>query len=119
MKKYKLSVTCDTSGAGSATGPNLLGICYAIAYKRGTLDATTTDITVSTVNSDGAANQLVQANITADKVIYPRTLEHLDTDGSNLTTHTYPILAGTIKFTVAQGGNGGAGSVVVFYQDEI
>ena len=117
MKKHKLSVTTDTAGAGTATGPNILGRLYAVSYNRGTLDATTTDITVSTVSSDGTANLLVVANVTASKIFYPRTLQHLDTAGSDLTTHTQPLIAGVIKLTVAQGGNAGAGSVVIFYED--
>jgi len=118
MKKYKLSVTTDTAGDGTATGPNILGRLYAVDYVIGTLDSTTTDITVSTVNADAASNLLVVANVTASKIYYPRTLEHLDSAGSNLTTHDMPLIAGTIKLTIAQGGDTKTGHVVVFYLDD-
>lgn len=116
MKKLKISVTTDTDGAGYSTASNLLGKLYAVKWDVGTC-ATGVDVTVSTVNSGAAANLLVVANADASKIYYPRTLEHLDTAGSDLTTHTEPLIAGTVKLTIASGGATKTGSVILFYED--
>lgn len=114
MRKQKISVTTDTAGDGSTIGPNLLGRVHAIYWNKGTCD-TGVDITVSTVNAEAAVNLLVVSNADASKIYYPRTLEHLDTAGSNLTTHTEPLMAGAAKLLIAQGGNAKTGAVTIFY----
>ena len=116
MKKYKLGVTTDTSGDGTTTGPSLLGKLYAVYWNKGTA-STGVDITLSTVNSESAGNLLVVANADASKLYYPRVLENLDTDGSNLTVHTEPLIAGTIKATIAQGGATKTCALTVYYED--
>lgn len=116
MKRLKISATTSTGGDGTATGTPLLGKLYGVYWGIGTC-ATGVDITVSVVQADTAVNLLVVANADASKLYYPRTLEHLDTDGSNLATHTEPIIAGTPKLTIAQGGATKTGSVILFYED--
>jgi hypothetical protein len=115
IHREKLSVTASTAGAGTATGPALIGKLYAIKVLLGT--STSVDVTVSTVNSDGLANQLVVTGVTASKMYYPRTLQHLDTSGADLATHCEPLLAGTIKLTLANAGSGKTASAIIYYGD--
>ncbi len=117
MKKLKISVTTDTAGDGSTTALNLLGKLYGVYWNKGTCD-TGVDITLSTVQSETARNLLVVANADASKMYYPRTLQHLDTSGADLTSHTEPIIAGTAKLVIAQGGNAKTGAVTLFYTDD-
>jgi len=117
MRRQKLSVTTDTSGDGTTTGQAIQARIHAVLWNKGTCD-TGVDITVSVVNNDVTNNLLVAANADASKYFYPRTLEHLDTAGSDLTTHTEPVAAGQLRLTIAQGGNTKTGSVTVYYDED-
>lgn len=116
MRSARVSATTDTAGDGIGNGTiNVLGVVHAIKWDKGTCD-TGVDITVSVQKSDAAGNLLVVANADASKLYYPRSLQHLDTDGSNLTTHTRPLACGTVRLVIAQGGNTKTGAVIVFYE---
>ncbi len=120
LRKYKLSVT-TSGGAGSTTGPNILGKLFAVMATRGTWESGAADVTISTVNSDGAATQLTISNIAADAIYYPRHLVH-DQTGAALTgtaggDRCLPLLAGTIKCTIAQASGAQTGSVVIYYEE--
>ena len=116
MKRLKLSGTADTSGDVTTTGQAIFGKVYAILWNKGTC-ATGVDITVSIQNNDVANTLLVAANADASKYYYPRTLQHLDTDASNLATHTPPVAAGQARLVIAQGGNTLTGSVTIYYDE--
>jgi hypothetical protein len=78
---------------------------------------------VTCVAGDGSVKPLLtQANAgTAVLWKYPRDLVHAVADGAALTgtsggDRTEPLLDGQIKIVVASGGNGGIGSVTVYYE---
>jgi hypothetical protein len=59
---------------------------------------------------------------TADTLYYPRDLVHAVADGAALTgtsggDRCAPLVNGSLRFVVASGGNGGVGSVVIYYED--
>lgn len=103
----KLSGTTDSSGDATVNGgKGLYGWLECIDLEISALDATA-DITCSIQSTDSgnAYNVLVQANSQTDKRYYPRTLEHLDTDGSALSSHTRHFVNGIPRVVVAQGGD--------------
>lgn len=119
LKKVYLKATCDASGDATVNAPNwVLGFLYAIAYLPGTID-TNGDITVS-VQGPIAKTLLVKANAgTSNVSFHPRTVGNQNTDGAALTVYDNLILLdGKIRLVVAQGGNGGAGAIILYYFDD-
>ena len=97
-----------TNGSGDLTvdaSAAVSGWLEAVDLEISNCDATA-DHTVSVQSTDvgNAYNVLVQANSNTDKRYYPRTLEHLDTSGADLATHTRPFITGKPRYVVAQGG---------------
>ncbi len=59
----------------------------------------------------------VDNNAGTDLILYPRTLEHLDTSGGNLSTHKRQFCAGHVTYTIADGGNAKAFSASFYFSD--
>jgi hypothetical protein len=120
MNDVVLSVTTNGSGAGSATTPSPAspsGVVYAIDYLPGTI-ATGATITVTDETQGASFTLLSKANAgTTNTRYYPRVLQHLNTDGSALTTHTLMAVAGKLKFTVASGGDTLTGKVIIHFME--
>ena len=115
LNKVKLYGTTDGSGDLTVTDDTeSLGGVFAVEWIDGDF-ADGVDLTLSYVSSDEGVsrNIFVVANANDDKIYYPRVLEHLDTDGSDLTTHTYPLVNGKLKMVVAQGGDTKTGGCIV------
>ena len=115
IQKDKLYGTTDGSGDLTVTSDNeMLGGVYAVEWIDGDF-ADGVDLTLSYTSSDEGVsrNILVVADANADKIYYPRVLEHLDTDGSALTTHALPLVNGKLKMVVANGGDTKTGGCVV------
>ena len=116
-----LAALTDTSEAGSSLAVAVPGGGYIerIDYYPGTITSDTgTTITV-TETFNGVANTVFsKANPGTSNVrYYPRVLEQLGSDGSDLSTHTRHFIAGSLKFTVAGGGTGKTGTVIVHVSD--
>lgn len=117
MKIITLSVTTDGSGDGNTTHTeHVQGYLYAVQLIDGSF-ADGVDVTLACLNTELTYNLFVKANFNTDQMAYPRTLQHLDTDGTNLTTHCEPIVFGKPKVTIAQGGDTKTGSVRLFVRD--
>ena len=122
MRHVTLSATCNGSGAATVNGTtNILGKLYAILYTPGTI-ATGATITVTTQGAF-AKPLLTKASAgTSDTLYYPRDLVHAVADGSALTgssggDRALPLVNGTPRLVVADGGAGGIGSVTLYYED--
>ncbi len=119
MKIYKLPVTTDTAGAGTAladiTSP-VFGVVYAVQLVDGTFDDGV-DVTVTIEQGDLSIPVLVKADWNTDQMVYPRVLQSLNTDGTALTTHTMPLAVGQPKVVIAQGGESKSGAVVLYIAD--
>jgi hypothetical protein len=119
MKTYKLPITTDSSGAGSAvadiTNP-VFGVVYAVQLIDGDL-ADGVDVTVTMEEGDLSIPVLVKADWNTDQVVYPRVLEALNTDGTALTSHCMPLACGQAKAVIAQGGDVKSGSVILYIID--
>jgi hypothetical protein len=128
MKRQYFSITTAadgsaTVGASTTTAKaSIIGELCAIKYAPGTIDTGAT-ITVTCVSGDGSIKpMLTKASAgTSTLWFYPRDLVHAVADGAALTgtsggDRTEPILDGQVKIVVASGGNGGIGSVTVYYE---
>jgi hypothetical protein len=115
MMDVYLKVTTNGSGAGSASHTSsVTGWLVGFDYEPGTLDTGAT-ITISDVTPTATMTIYTKASAGTTNVRkYPRTLEQLDTDGSNLGTYTFPLLVGVPKFTVASGGAAAHGALRLY-----
>jgi hypothetical protein len=120
MKAIKLPITTDSSGAGTATSditdPNN-GFVYAVQLVDGTF-ADGVDVTVTFEQGDVSIPVLVKADWNTDQMIYPRVAQALNTDGSALTTHAFPVAYGQAKAVIAQGGDVASGSVIIYVLED-
>src|SRR5262245_228216 len=103
MRTVRLAVTTDGSGDGSTTGQSVAGLLYAAQLVDGNFDDGV-DITLTSEQGDLSIPLLTKANFNSDQMVYPRVAESLNTDGSALTTYCAPIVFGSLKAVVAQGG---------------
>jgi hypothetical protein len=116
MKTYKLPITTDSSGAGSATADitnPVFGVVYAVQLVDGDL-ADGVDVTVTMEEGDLSIPVLVKADFNTDQMVYPRVAEALNTDGSALTAYTMPLAVGQAKAVIAQGGDVKSGAVIIY-----
>jgi hypothetical protein len=116
MRRVILPVTTDASGDGSYTGEAVLGSVYAVQLVDGTFDDGV-DITITSQQGDLNVPLFVKADFNTDTMIYPRVLQQLATDGTNLTTHAEPLAVGPLKAVVAQGGNVKSGTFIIYIRE--
>lgn len=122
LEPFYLSVTTDGSGDGTATADrSVLGQLYAIDLIDGSADDGV-DVTVTAINNSlsGVVKTLfVKADFNTDSTVYPRTLVHDDAAGAALTgtaggDRAMPVVNGTLKLTIAQGGNAKTCAAIVY-----
>jgi hypothetical protein len=110
MKKVTINITTDNEGAATAYGDAAVvggGGVYAVDYLPGDISA---GATVTLTDETGVSHTIwskATAGSTAIRV-YPRTLEQLGSNGSNLTTHDMPLASGRLKVVVSDGTDTGA-----------
>ena len=118
MREIILAVTVDGSGDGTTTTTeSVLGKVYAVQLVDGTI-ADGVDITITCEQGSLSIPVLVKANFNTDQIVYPRVLEALNTDGTDLGTHTEPLANGYLKAVVAQGGVSKSGAFHVYIDEE-
>ena len=115
--KLPLAAVTDTSEAGASLAKAVPGgdFVVAIDYYPGTISSDTgTTITV-TDEFNGVSHTIWSlANPGTSNIRRSvRVLEYLGSDGTALTSHTFPVVMGSLKFTVAGGGTGKTGMVIV------
>lgn len=113
MIKRTISLTTDASGNATEYASSALGVLYAVQLVDGTFDDGV-DLTLTSEAENLSIALLTIADWNTDRILYPRVLEALNTDGSALTSHCHPVISGRIKAVIAQGGNVKTGSVVLY-----
>lgn len=114
IQQVRLAITTDGSGDGSATSDDqYVGLLYAVQLIDGDFDDGV-DLTLTAEQGELAIPLLTKADWNSDQIVYPRVLEALNTDGTALTTHTAPLVAGKIKAVIAQGGNAKSGAIIAY-----
>lgn len=114
MDIVRLDLTTNAGGAASATDDKIIvGLLHAVQLEAGDF-AAGVDLTLTCETPNLSIPLLTIADFNTDQMIYPRVLQNLNTNGSALTTHTEPVVAGKIKAVIAQGGNVKTGVVICF-----
>lgn len=117
MKRVKINVTTDTSGDGSQSESFVgFGSLYAVQCVDGSFDDGV-DLTLTAEQGDLSIPLLAVANFNSDRMYYPRVLENLNTDGTALSTHCEPLVAGSVKAVVAEGGAVKTGSFILYIRE--
>ena len=117
MQRIDISVTTDTAGAGSTTHSyHVQGYLYAVQLIDGDF-ADGVDIDIDCVAPDLTYILMDKDDFNSDQMAYPRTLEHLDTAGSALSTHCEAIVHGKPIVTIANGGSVKTGAVRLFIRE--
>jgi hypothetical protein len=116
MRAIRVNVTTATDGSATAYGDSAVGALYAVQLVDGDL-ADGVDITLTAEHADLSIPLLVAADWNTDKMVYPRVLQNLNTDGTALTTHTMPLVYGRPKVVIAQGGSVKTGAVILYVQE--
>lgn len=112
FEPVRVTVTTDAAGAGTTTSDKKInGLVYAVQLVDGTFDDGV-DVTCTIESPDYSIPVLVKANFNSDQIVYPRVLQALNTDGSDLTTHAIPGGVGFPKVVIASGGNVKTGSFI-------
>lgn len=113
----KISLTTNAGGAATTqTNAKYFGKLYAVQLVDGDFDDGV-DLVLTCETPDLSIPLLTIANFNTDQMQYPRVLQNLNTDGTALTTHTPPVIAGTIKAVIAAGGNVKSGAVICFIDE--
>ena len=122
MKNRTLSITTAADGSATVNDTSaILGKLYAIEYRPGTIATGAT--VVYTCEGGGSKPLLTKASAgTANVWYYPRDLVHGVADAVALTgtaggDRCKPILSGRVRVVVSAGGNGGIGTVEIYYED--
>ena len=117
MRILNIDLTTDGSGDAVVSAPNhIQGFLYAVQLVDGDF-ADGVDLDLDCVSDNLTYILLDKDDFNTDQMVYPRTLEHLDTDGSDLATHTTPIIVGKPRATIANGGATKTGAVRLFIAD--
>ena len=116
MKQVRLDFTTDTSGDADITGDTVVGgggTVFAIDYVPTSIDTGAT-VTITDEFLGASFTIWVQASAGTSTIReFPRTLEQLNTDGSDLSTHAMPLICGRPKVVIASGGAVKTGYVIL------
>lgn len=118
MRRIKVDLTTNVSGAATAFGEAAFGTVYAVQLVDGTFEDNV-DVTVTSEEENLSIPILTKADFNTDQMVYPRVLQALNTDGSALTTHCEPLMCGRVKVVIAAGGNAKSGSVIVYVRERL
>lgn len=114
MEIVRLPFTTLADGTKTVTSDiKIYGRLYAVQFVDGDL-ADGVDIVLTSEAPEISIPLITKADFNTDSLYYPRALQHLNTDGTALTTHTMPLVAGNLKAVIAQGGDTKTGAVVCF-----
>lgn len=116
MLRKRINITTAADGTFTGYGDAAVGLVYAVQLVDGTLDDGV-DVTITSEHADLSIPILVKADFNTDQMVYPRVLQALNTDGSALTTHAFPLCFGRPKVVIAQGGNAKTGAVVLYLME--
>lgn len=111
---YRKAFVCDSSGAASVTISGVTGRIVAVRLILGTLASGAADVSVT--ESNQGATLFSVTNAAGNSIQRRRWVVQ---DSSNVDTSFYEsilVVDATLTITVAQGGNGGAGTIQVWVE---
>lgn len=113
MRIMELTGITESDGSLTVLGTALTGALYAVQWIDGDM-ADGVDATLTCENGSGTIPLLVEANYNTDHMTYPRVAEALNTNASALTTYAMPLVSGTPKLVIANGGAAHAGGCILY-----
>ena len=125
QRDIRFAATCSSGGAYSGTDTvPVNGRLIAVELVLGTLASGAADVTVSVTRTPSGVDStlLTLTDVAANALYYPRHQVHGNTgtaltlDGTRIMA-TWPLVCGLVKCVVAQGGNAGAGTVIVYVEE--
>ena len=72
MRRYKVSVTTDSSGNAVALSPRIAGKIHSIQYVKDATNAYTDGVDIAVTAETTGENIWMQANVNASASVYPR-----------------------------------------------
>ncbi len=119
-----ISLIGTTNGSGAATinaAQAVFGTLYAVRWVDGTFDdGVDGTLTVENASGQGLSHTLLTlTDANSDALYYPRHVNHGET-GTALTgtqggDRERPLIDGTLRLVIAQGGNTLTGGAIVYY----
>lgn len=117
MRRVRLDVTTDASGDGTTSvSAGGIGSLYAVQLVDGDF-ADNVDVTITAEQGDLSIPLLTKANFNTDQMVYPRIATAAVADGTALTDYAEPLVAGSLKVVIAQGGDTKSGSVICYIRE--
>lgn len=121
LKTRRINVTTDASGDGTTNDTlSILGRLYAVETIDGDLaDGVDAVLSVQSTESGTALTLVTFTDFNTDAMYYPRHVVHSEA-GAALTgtsggDREAPVINGTLRLVIAQGGNAKTGGVIVYY----
>ena len=121
LKSRRLDVTTDESGDATTNDTlSIFGCLYAVETIDGDLsDGVDAVVSVQSTESGVALTLLTLTDFNTDAMYYPRHVVHGET-GAALTgtsggDRAMPVINGTLRVVIAQGGDTKTGGIIVYY----
>jgi adenosylcobinamide amidohydrolase len=116
LKSRKLTAVTGTDGSGTATDTiSIVGFLCGVEWIDGSYDdGVGATLTVINTESTVVATLLTLTNANSDAMYYPTAAEH-DATGTATGTRAVPVINGTLKLAVTDGGSAKTGGCIVFY----
>lgn len=126
MRIVPLPVTTVAGGSGTVTAaiadskgfPSVAGgaLLYAVEWDANTITGGTAVLSTIGGLNGSAFPVLTFSSLTADAWHYPRVAER-DNGGTALTSHTIPVVIGTLQLVVTGGGSVKSGGAWAYLMD--
>lgn len=123
LQRTNLTVTCDSAGAGLATGTAtsrqpINGMILGVYFDAATGAPATVDLNVKEANIPSPKTVLNKLNVNTDQWFQPRDPLHLALDGSVIAGGSTPIFVNdNLIVTIAQANNGQVFNVSIQWDD--
>lgn len=110
MRRFRVPVTTDGSGAATVLSPRIAGKIHSIVYVKDAVAPYTDGVDFAITDNETGENVWTEANVNASKSCYPRSPTHsqagvaaLYAAGGTAVSDKVGVV-GKLKFVLAQGG---------------
>jgi hypothetical protein len=121
LKTRRLNVTTDAGGDGTTNDTlSIFGFLYAVETIDGDFaDGVDATLSVQSTESGTALTLVTGTDFNTDAMYYPRHVIHSEAlaalTGTSGGDRAMPIINGTLRLVIAQGGDTKTGGVIVYY----
>lgn len=121
LKTRRLNATTDTNGDATTNDTlSIFGFLYAVETIDGSLDdGVDVVLSVQSTESGTALTLVTGTDWNTDAMYYPRHVIHSEAlaalTGTSGGDRAMPVINGTLRIVIAQGGNTKTGGLIVYY----